>query len=147
MSKTRCLVINAEAVTNAFLGAIDVSTRINKETLINRICKRLNLTPGEIKSIYQDAFLHSNMLGLGWIYDDMTETYYKLYENFNEAANQVLIGLDRAGYSKSAIDRVKVIINNIFGGVIHGSNVDPSELSLSNKDKGIRLLIKKEDLR
>ena len=147
MSKNRCLVISAETVKNAFLGATHVSTRINKQTLINRICKRLNITAGEIKANYQDIFLNSHMLELGWIYDEMTETYYKLYESFNETAKQVLINLGAAGYSKINVDKAKLIINNIFGGIVHGSSIDPIEVSMSNKNKGIRLVIKKEDLR
>lgn len=145
--KNRCLVISAEAVKEAFIKALDNRTKINKQSLINKICGSLNIAPLELKATHQDVFLNTNMLALGWIYDDMTETYHKLYESFNETAKQVLIGLGNAGYSKLSIAKAKLLINNIFGGIVHSANVYTNEVSMTNRDKGIRLVIKKEDLR
>ena len=146
--KSRCLVISEDQVKIAFnLLTGMYEKRVHKQTVVRHICSLLNITPGELKTNYQDVFLKMNMLNLGWVYDDITETYYKLYEEFNESAKQVLRGLKAAGYSRVSVDKAKIIINNIFGGKLTSASIGASDVYLCNKDKGIKLSIRRCDLR
>ncbi len=90
------------------------------------------------------AFLVCYMKELDWLYNANQNTFIKI--ELNLTAKHILIGMSHAGYSQHQIDDIKLLIVNIFYGKLTSGNVDPEEITLTNKEKNRRLVFKKSDL-
>ena len=140
-----CSYISQEIIKNAFIKAISKNTvRISRSKLINNVVKALNISREQLKSTYITAFLVCYMKELDWLYNEDQDSFIKV--DLNQVAQSLLIGMKNAGYSKHQIDDIKLLIVSIFYGKLTSCNVDPIELSLTNKSKNRHLVFKKSEL-